>query len=332
MLAGLPLFDGTSSLPGLSWGTELTSGLYRAGADDYRWVNSTTELLQITTNLLRVSGTAPAFRWNETDAAANSRLWDAIATGTAFHLRLLNDAGTPTNWLSVTRSGSSPNTITFVGSGYEFSNGATVHATGNITTDNTVIISGGSTASPGMLLNSNLPIAEWREADAAADNRRWLEYANGEDFFITIRNDANTVETIVLQVARTGTTVDTINFPNGTLQYGGVEVGYKGFVQNAENSSFNITNTYAGVITYYTSSGHTATIQSTFLNLTGGTTTIANHGSGNLTIATASGTLQWLNGTGAVSTGSRTLAVGGVCTITSRNSTGNPYIWGTGLS
>jgi hypothetical protein len=37
MLASLKLFAGTIGVPGLSWTAETTSGLYRAGAGDFRW-------------------------------------------------------------------------------------------------------------------------------------------------------------------------------------------------------------------------------------------------------------------------------------------------------
>lgn len=37
MLAGLKLFDGTIGAPGMTWGTETTSGFYRAGAGDFRF-------------------------------------------------------------------------------------------------------------------------------------------------------------------------------------------------------------------------------------------------------------------------------------------------------
>lgn len=334
MQAGLPLADGTSALPGLAWGTDLTSGLYRAGSVDHRWVNGTVELLQLTTNLFRVSGTAPIIRWNETDAAANNRLWDVIASGEALSFRVLTDALVADTWLIVQRTGGSVDSLTFDSPATTFTSGGTVQFTGTTTHDATATFtqSRGVAGQWGVYINANDPFFGIREADAAANNRLWSIGASGEQFRISLLDDAESTSNTFFAVDRTGTTIDTINFPNGTLQYGGVEVGYKGFPQNSENTNFNITNTYAGVITYYTSTGHTGTIQASFTALTGGTTTIANHGTGNLTIATASGTLQWLNGTGAVSTGSRTLAVGGVCTITVRNGTGNPYIWGTGLS
>jgi hypothetical protein len=317
MLAGLKLFDGTAGAPGLTWGTDTTSGFYRVGVADYRFSVSATELLQMSTNLFRVSGIAPAIRWNEGDAAANNRLWNIVASGEELTFATLTDALVTDAWMTIDRTAGVVDNIRLHKQAV-FGGIAIFQAVG--------------AASPSVNISSTRPMLRWTETGVTANNSVWQMDAETESFRGLISDDAGGGSVIWMQVDRTGTTVDTINFPNGTLQYGGIEVGYKGFPQNSENTNFSITNTYAGVLTYYVSSGHTATIQATFLALTGGTTTIANHGSGNLTIATASGTLQWLNGSGAVGTGSRTLAVGGIATITARNGTGNPYIWGTGLS
>lgn len=48
MLAGLELYDGTIGAPGLTWGTETTSGLYRAGAGDFRWAINGVDVVTIT--------------------------------------------------------------------------------------------------------------------------------------------------------------------------------------------------------------------------------------------------------------------------------------------
>ena len=56
------------------------------------------------------NGTAPGFKWNETDHTANNRLWDAIALTGVLTYRLLNDAeSSATTWLEISRSA---NTIT----------------------------------------------------------------------------------------------------------------------------------------------------------------------------------------------------------------------------
>lgn len=60
MSAQLQLFAGVIGTPGLSWGLEPTSGLYRAGAADHRYSLAGVDKLQITTNGLGVAnGTAP---------------------------------------------------------------------------------------------------------------------------------------------------------------------------------------------------------------------------------------------------------------------------------
>jgi len=62
MLASLQLFSGTAGSPGLSWSVETNSGLYRAGASDFRYSIAGTDVLKLTTNQLLVGGTtAPGF-------------------------------------------------------------------------------------------------------------------------------------------------------------------------------------------------------------------------------------------------------------------------------
>lgn len=71
MTGPLLLSDGTSGAPGLSWGTETTSGLYRFGVGDFRYVIAGSDRFQITTTGIRtvdgVVGT-PAFSFlSDTD-------------------------------------------------------------------------------------------------------------------------------------------------------------------------------------------------------------------------------------------------------------------------
>lgn len=75
------------------------------------------------------------------------------------------------------------------------------------------IFSLAGTAAPAINLSSTSPVLQWDETDAAADNRRWLVYPNGEQLVLSVRNDANTVESVWLSVDRTGTTVDSATFP-----------------------------------------------------------------------------------------------------------------------
>lgn len=57
MLAGLKLFDGAIGAPGLTWSTETTSGLYRAGAGDFRYSVGATDVVRIQVGAVTVTGT-----------------------------------------------------------------------------------------------------------------------------------------------------------------------------------------------------------------------------------------------------------------------------------
>lgn len=198
------------------------------------------------------------------------------------------------------------------------------------TLNNTFTQSG--TATPAISLSAAIPVQQWNETDAAADNRRWLVYPEGEAFNFSAVNDANTIETNWLTVNRTSTTIDTVNFPNGILQYGGVEVGYRDLpvISTAGNRTF--LNTDRGrIIEYGGAGGHTLTVPAAGVIADGGIITVANSGTGGCSVAVTAGNLVWFNGSGALSTGTRTLAVGAWVTLRVFAS-GSTYITGTGIS
>ncbi len=201
MLAGLPLFAGTSGLPGLTWGAELTSGIYRAGAGDFRWVVSTVELLRYNNNLLQLSGTAPAFRINETNASADQRLWDFIANNGELHFRILLDNLTATNVIDFTRSSGT--------------------ATGVTITANTITTAGafvnsfaGAIATPSVSIGSTQPVFELNETDGPTNEKKWSWVALSGQLQLRAVNDAGSASTTFLTVDRTATTVDLISLAN----------------------------------------------------------------------------------------------------------------------
>jgi hypothetical protein len=71
MLTALELANGLIGAPGLSFGSETNSGLYRAGAGDHRYSIAATAVMQITANGLRAADGAaatPAFSFiSDTD-------------------------------------------------------------------------------------------------------------------------------------------------------------------------------------------------------------------------------------------------------------------------
>lgn len=319
MLAGLKLFDGVIGAPGLTWGTDTTSGLYKNGAADFRFSISAVDLLQLGTNLFQVSGTAPVVRINESDAAANNRLWDVIASGEDLNFRVLTDALVATNWLTVTRTAGVVDSIALAATAASFNGTLTLSKVATNGIDG------------GVILNSTIPQITLFESDGAVSNKGWYIRANAEALTFATTTDDGSSAVNWLTVERTGTTVDTINFGNGTLQYGGREVGYRKLPFASQAGNYTFVAGDSGLCQRYTGGGgNTFSINNAVFS-GDEIVTIINSGTGNLTIGGTITTLAWYNGSGAISTGGRTLAVGGIATFLVINST-FIIIWGTGLS
>ncbi len=321
MLAGLKLFDGIIGAPGLTWGTETNSGLFRNAAGDFRYSISATELLQLTSNLLRISGSAPIIRWNESDAAANNRLWDVIASGEDMNFRVLTDALAATNWMTIARTAGAVDSITLIGT--------TVAVTGAQTVSGIATFNALGGSDPSINISSARPILRWTETGVTANNTVWQMDAEAEAFRAFVSNDLGTVSTVWMQVERTANTVDSINFAATLLNYNSREIGYRQLLVNTKSSNFSFTDAERGMIYRISTGTLTVTIDTTLT--TNSVYTIVNDGGGAATIQGSGVTIQWFNGTGTVSSGSRALAVAGVATVWMVNNT-TAYIWGAGLS
>ncbi len=112
----------------------------------------------------------------------------------------------------------------------------------------------------------------------------------------------------------------------------GYPVGYRGMPSRTTSGNDSTAATDNGrSVTYTGAGGHTFTIDSDF-GTASNIMVLINSGSASLAIAESlSGTLSWFNGSGSISTGARTLAVGGVATIWMLDAN-NAYIWGVGLT
>ena len=114
----------------------------------------------------------------------------------------------------------------------------------------------------------------------------------------------------------------------GTLQYGGIEVGYRGFPNRSVLSAESAVQSDNGRGVILSGSSFTFSLG----GLSAATMlTILNNDTASKTISASSGTLYWFNGSGTVATGNRTIAVAGVATAF-RTGAGDRYIWGTGIS
>lgn len=75
-----------------------------------------------------------------------------------------------------------------------------------------------------LTMSSSHPRIRYAETDAAVDNRNWEIEVQGEEFKIKAGADDYGTTANFIEVNRTDASIDTVNFPNGTLQYGGAEV------------------------------------------------------------------------------------------------------------
>lgn len=147
---------------------------------------------------------------------------------------------------------------------------------------------------------------------------------SGADDWILLNPQASILGQAIAAYAKYADT--TANF-TGTLQYGGVEVGYRGLPRRSVSTTDTATQDDNGKGLLLTGATFTQT-----LGALADTTTFTLFGNdtASKTIAPGSGSLYWFNGSGTTSTGNRTLAIGGVATVTRIGT--DWYIWGTGIS
>lgn len=199
----------------------------------------------ITAPSILVTNARPGISINETDGAANNRLWGVEAQSEQLRFFAATDAGTATNFLTVDRTDGTVDALAFTATNWTFNGGqiptgfanptASVGLTavnGSATTamrsDGAPALSqsivpswtgthsfakAGSYADPSLEINSSLPFLQLRETDAAADNRVWAQFAQSEQLLFQTVNDAGSIVATWMSVDRTGATVNRVEFP-----------------------------------------------------------------------------------------------------------------------
>lgn len=110
----------------------------------------------------------------------------------------------------------------------------------------TFTASGAGVSSSAIVVSSVLPVLYFKETDGTVDNKVWRMYANGEQFFGDLQNDADTVATTWLLVDRTGTTVDSVALP--TTAVNGFKVGANLPISYSTIASMNSNNASFGTL------------------------------------------------------------------------------------
>lgn len=126
-------------------------------------------------------------------------------------------------------------------------------------------------------LKATSPSLTFEETDASANNKIWRWKVNGEQMLLTILNDAEGVETTVLTLDRTGTTVDSLNFAGQYLKVNGVTTSTQesgSFTATLTGFTTTVTGTVkwrrtGSKVTFFTESAITGTSNSTAMTMTG---------------------------------------------------------------
>lgn len=244
MTAPLNLASGAIGAPGLNWSAETTSGLYRAGAGDFRYAIGGVDIFTITSAgfnaaTLNVSGAAtftrtwtsgnsgavtlsaaqPLLEVDQSGAAANQRRWWMTATGEELLFQAANDARTSaTTFMQITRTNNTADAIALTSTALTWNGNAlpTLGTAQSWSEQQTFTKNRSAVNEYAVLLSAATPSIGWTQTGAASDNKKWQMTASSEQFGLYATNDAENTQNTVMLVDRTGATVDRMTFPTET--------------------------------------------------------------------------------------------------------------------
>jgi hypothetical protein len=238
----------------------------------------------ITAPAVLVTNARPGISINETDGAANNRLWGLEAQGEQLRLFAATDAGTATNFMTVDRTAGTVDSIAFAATNWTFNGGQIPTGIANPTgTIGLTAVNGVATTVPrsdsapalsqaitptwtaahtftktyaagasAINIFSASPTLALKETDAAANNQIWLMTAGSEQWQLLIANDAENSFGTAMTVDRTGTTVDSVTFPTtaGSSKFvvGTVNTSVAGLAQirTTDTSALSVCSPQAG--------------------------------------------------------------------------------------
>ena len=222
---GVDLF-GTNGTT-VQWYARSTDGKLYAGAGDVI-LDSSGVSIKANTSFNNKN----AVRWTASDGDTEAFIWTKIDASNTYLTLEATPSDSATNRdarieLNTTGRGTGVGRISLDTNGGFI----TLDGTTAITTDLRIGSSGapsrklhiqhsGTSGADDLLIESNAPDLAFLESDAAANNKVWDFVVNSEQLTARIVNDALSAATNWLTVDRTGTTVDSVNFPNGNVGIG----------------------------------------------------------------------------------------------------------------
>lgn len=353
MQAPLQLTNGAVGAPALTWATETTSGWYRASAGNFRFSISAADVLTLTAAAVTIA--SPTVIGSATGGAQGAGTINATGVYDDGVLLANQTGANPTG--SVGLSAVNGVATTFMRSDGAPALSVSIVPTwtgehkfsGTLTGDSYTSMSGISLSKSG----GTDPVIWFRNSGAAAAQKNWAMFANTASFNFVIYDDSGLNQRDILAVGRSAGAITSLAFGNttnnptysflgtGASAFGGDVtftvgssrgVGYRGMPSRTITTSDSTAATDNGRSILFTGAGsQTFTVDSDF-GAAENICVVLNGGTGALSIAESlSGTMTWLNGGGSLSTGTRTLAIGGIATIWMVDAN-NAYIWGVGLT
>ncbi len=358
MQAPLELTNGAIGAPALTWASETTSGWYRAAAGDFRFSVGGTDEFTITGSLVSTAGNFTVGGGALIGAATGGNQGTGTINATGVYddgVLLVNSSGAnPTGTVGLTAVNGAATTFLRSDGAPALSQAIVPTWTGthifNGATDVAVATSGVSIGK----LSTNDATLSMTNMGQSANGRLWQIRSNGSTLLHRAVSDNSATNADYLVVTRSGAAIAALEFGNatnnptfaflgtGATTFGGdvtmtvggtgYPVGYRGMPSRTTSGNDSTAATDNGrAVTYTGTGGHTFTVDSDF-GTASNIMVLINAGSASLAVAESlSGTLSWFGGAGSVSTGSRTLAAGGVATIWMLDAN-NAYIWGIGVS
>ena len=220
--------DGSAAAPSITNTGDTDTGIFFPAANAIGFAAFGVEPVRITVTTNLTDAVVAILSTEESTSPTTGALTVADGLGVAGACwvgGLMNVAGAVTLQSTLGVTGLSTLTGGATVSGALTSSSATIAGTwgGSPTFSGTVTFSGAlistlSIGSSGFQMTSATPGMTFSETDAAADNQRWQLFANSAALQLRIQNDAASINTTAFTIARSGTTISSFTFTNGTVR------------------------------------------------------------------------------------------------------------------
>lgn len=216
---------------------------------------------------------APGIQFNDTDSTANNRIWDVLVNADQIAFRAADDSYSVVNsWMTVNRTGAAVDGWDLAINGNTLSmTGSVLSTAGSIRSDK--VFTTGNLINYGVVGNSTSPAFALRETDATTNNQIWDLIASGEQLSLRVLGDGALSPANILNVTRTGTTVQTVAVTANNFTFNGAAVVTAATTTASASTSGCVSNPSASM--RFTNAGGAVTARINVASCTSNATTYA---------------------------------------------------------